>query len=116
MGILKQGDCNPIVYKGKYVYTRTSILSTIFKKVPAHSFFKESPTLTQLAPILTFLFPIPASPSHLFLNYFRQFPPPSRRQPSSCSNPTHEPFLHIHTGSFLDNLEFLFIKSCCRKK
>ena len=63
-------------------------------------------------PFFNFLFHLPSFIFHLLLRYFRfqtVFPTPTQATPS-CANPVHQPSLHIHKGSFLDDLEWFSYK------
>ena len=87
-----------------------SIIYIVHKGVLA-PIFKAPTPWPSLSHLFEILFPLPFFLFHHLLRYFRQFPLPSRRQPPSCPNPKHQLSSQIHTGSFLDNLEWLlFIK------
>ena len=80
----------------------------VHKEVPSTPLFKAPNCWPSLPPFLKLLFPLPFFLLYPLWRYFRQFTPPSCRQHPSCSNLTFQPSLHIHTSSFLGNLEWLF--------
>ena len=100
-----------LIYPAKTFILTFSLLkfNIVRKGVPA-SFLKSQPLERACPPpphlFLKFLFPLPSFLFHPLLKYFGQFLT-TRRQPS-CSNPTRQLSLRIHTVSFLDNLERLF--------
>ena len=62
--------------------------------------FLRHPTQIALPPFFKFLFPLLCLIIHLHLTYFRQFPLPSLRQPSSCPNLKHQFSLCAHFQTF----------------
>ena len=85
-----------------YVYMYICIVR---KGVPAPSFLRHPP-LKPACPLFkifvsTLLFSIPP-PFKVFQTIL---PTPNAENCPSCPNPTHQPSLHLHTVSFLDNLE-----------
>ena len=106
-----QGD---IVYPLQSLYILSILIYIILSSLVSP--LRHPPLDPVCFPFLFFCFLSPLL-FHRLLRCSRQFPPPSHRQAHSCPNPTHQNFLHIHTGSSLENFElYLVIKLCINLK